>query len=304
MKILSNRIIIFLLLGAASVLNLSDARAWNDVASLEELGNATYKGVENTPLTLSDGYWEGSPYMEGGASRPRAGLLKEMRFNGDLDGDAHPETVVIIWHSAGGTGSHTHLAVMKRQRCTVENIATALIGDRVKLRGGRIESGKVILEVLQSGEQDAMCCPSVLATRTWWLQEGQLEEGEVEVTGKLELAALTGSGWTLTHLNTDEPVPAGAEVTLKFDVERVSGKSACNRYSAGIKDGANAGDLDIGPTASTRMACPDQLMEVEHQYLEALTHVESFSFHAGQLALSGQNEDATRFTMLFDPKEK
>jgi len=144
----------------------------------------------------------------------------------------------------------------------------------------------------------------MLATRTWSLQGNQLKEGEVEVTGQLSLAALEGTEWVLTHMNRKEPVMDNAEVTLAFVDGRMAGKSACNRYFAGIEEGDNAGDIKIGQAGSTRMACPDELMKVEREYLDALMYASSFSFHAGGLALSGQKEDGTAFSMLFSKKSQ
>ena len=53
---------------------------------------------------------------------------------------------------------------------------------------------------------------------------------------------------------------------------------------------------------STMMACPDELMKVEREYLDALAHITSFSFYAGNLALNGQKEDGTAYSMLFSKK--
>ncbi|HEY5775388.1 MAG TPA: META domain-containing protein, partial [Xanthomonadales bacterium] len=91
-------------------------------------------------------------------------------------------------------------------------------------------------------------------------------------------------------------------VTLTFDAGRITGKSACNRYSADIKEGEKPGDISIGPAMGTRMACPEPLMDLETRYLEMLAQVTRFSFHAGQLALNGQNGDGTPFTMFFTPE--
>ena len=44
-------------------------------SSITRLENATYTGIEDEPVTLLSGQWEGTPYVEGGASRPRVGLL-------------------------------------------------------------------------------------------------------------------------------------------------------------------------------------------------------------------------------------
>ncbi len=160
--------------------------------------------------------------------------------------------------AAGGTGSNMYIAVMKPENGGYRNTSTALIGDRVKLRSGTIDSGKIFLDVLQAGENDAMCCPTQLATRTWKLNDGQLEEDAMEVTGELSLEVLEGSDWVLTHLNRDQTIPADIEVTLSIGGGRVSGKSACNRYSAEIKEGDKPGDIVIGASMGTRMACPEQ----------------------------------------------
>jgi len=273
-------------------------------STLNKLGNATYTGIEDLPLSLANGQWEGAPYVEGGASRPRVGLNEDIYLTGDLDADGEKETVAILWQSAGGTGSNIYIAVMKSENDGYENIATALIGDRVKLRGGEIDSGKIYLDVLQAGDNDAMCCPTQLATRNWNLQDNQLEEGEMEVTGVLSLSLLEGSEWQMRRMTHEQSLPAEAEVTLAVNEGRIAGKSACNRYSAEIKDGDKPGDILIGPTMGTKMACPDPLMEVEQQYLESLAQVKSFSFASGDLVLNGQKEDGALFSMHFIPVGK
>ena len=263
------------------------------------LGDATYSGIENQAVTLSGGRWEGLPYVEGGASRPSVGLLEEFYLMGDLDADGQEETVVTLWQNTGGTGNNIYIAAMKPVDDGFENISTALVGDRVKLRDGKIVSGKIMLNVLQAGENDAMCCPTQLATRSWTLKDRQLEEAEIKVTGILSLNVLEGSEWILTRNSQGQPLPEDAEVTLSFDAGRISGKSACNRYSAGITEGETPGDILIGPVMGTRMACPDHQMEIESLYLKALGQVTNFSFHSGKLALNGQDDDGSWFSMLF-----
>jgi heat shock protein HslJ len=292
-------VILFTLMISGLIIPSGVAGQTDSAAGLE---NATYIGIEDEPVTLLNGRWEGPPYVQSGASRPRVGLLEDFNLKGDLDADGHEETIVLLWQSGGGTGSNIYMAVMKSENGEYRNISTALVGDRVKLRGGKIDSGKIIFDVLQAGENDPMCCPTQLATRTWILIDGQLEENVMEVTGQLSLNVLEGSEWILNRLTREQPLPADAEVTLSFGGGRVSGKSACNRYSADIKQGDSPGDILTGPAMGTRMACPVHLMEIERNYLDSLAHVRSFSFHNGKLALSGQNVDGTQFTMLFSPK--
>lgn len=279
------------------------SQADTSTITVADLKDATYTGIEEMAVTLSNGRWEGEPYVEGGASRSSVGLLENIQLSGDLDGDGQDETVAILWQSAGGTGSNTYLAVMSNRDGIAGNIATALIGDRVKLRGGKIVSGEILLDVLQAGESDAMCCPTQLATRTWSLQENQLKEGEIKIMETLSLEALKGTNWILTHTDRNAPLDEGIEITLAFSDARVSGKSACNRYSAGIEEGDSAGDIRIGQSMGTMMACPEELMKAEREYLAHLSLVNNFSFFSGNLTLNGETKDGNFYTMMFKPAE-
>jgi len=265
-----------------------------------ELGNTTYTGIEEGPVTLVEGRWEGEPYEAGGASRPSAGLVEGFTLAGDLNDDGSKEAVVLLWQSSGGSGTFSYLAVVGRSDGGVKNLGTAEIGDRVKLRSGRIEKDSIILDVLQQGEGDAACCPTQLATRTWSMIDGQLIEGVMKITGVLSLDTLAGTEWVLTQLDRNSPISGEAEVSLTFGEGQIFGISACNRYSAGVEQGETAGDLQIGLAMGTRMACPGELMDLEHKYLDALTHVTGFSFLAGKLALTWEN-DGNWSTMLFTP---
>ena len=158
----------------------------------------------------------------------------------------------------------------------------------------------IIFDVVQQGEGDAACCPTQLATRTWSHDDGHLKEGDATIKGKLSLETHAGSEWVLTHFNRNEPIQEGAEVTLTFADDKISGKSACNRYSAGVEQGESPGELKIGLAMGTRMACPGELMDVESKYLDALSRVRGFSFLAGKLVLSWE-KDGNWSVMIFVP---
>ena len=292
---------ICLFIALNSLLISQAAIACDKPANITELGNSTYMGIEDQAVTLSDGIWEGPAYVEGGASRPRVGLLENLHLRGDLDGDEQEEAIVFLWQSAAGTGNNLHIAVMQAENAKYENTSTALVGDRVKIRRAGIASGKIFLDVLQAGENDAMCCPTQIARRSWGLKDMQLEENEMEITGSLSLDSHDASEWYLTHFDHEKPVASDVEVTLLFNENRISGKSACNRYAAQISEGDEPGSIQIGQSMGTRMACPDHLMNIENKYLAALTQVTSFSFDAGRLTLSGQTGDETQFVMYFNP---
>lgn len=84
--------------------------------------------------------------------------------------------------------------------------------------------------------------------------------------------------------------------------DRVAGRGGCNRYFAGITEGGPPGEVSIGPVGATRMACPEEVMEVESRYLGALESVVRYGFLAGKLALTYGEDDAAG-VLLFTPRE-
>ena len=140
--------------------------------TLEELGNTTYRGVEEAggPVTLVNGRWEGKPYAEGGASRPSVTLARDFRLAGDIDGDGREETVALLVAGTGGTGEMVYLAVTARSGAGLANLATVAVGDRVQVRDARIEAHRLVVDVLQAGAGDALCCPTDLVTHAWELR--------------------------------------------------------------------------------------------------------------------------------------
>jgi heat shock protein HslJ len=70
----------------------------------------------------------------------------------------------------------------------------------------------------------------------------------------------------------------------------VRGFSGCNRFTAPVKE-TKPGEIDIGPAAGTKMACPQPQMDLEQRFLTQLDAVNRYSYLAGQLALSWQGAD-------------
>jgi heat shock protein HslJ len=271
------------------------------VPVMEELVSLGYSGIHEEPVTLADGRWEGEPFEEGAASRPVVGLVDDFYLRSDLDGDGSSEAVVILWESSGGSGSNSYVAVVSRHDGIPVNIATALIGDRVQLRTGRISNGMIELDVVQQGPNDAACCPAETVTRVWKLDTGELNEITGQATGRLSLADLDGQEWLLQGMSRDEPVPPGLEVTLVFMNGRVAGHGACNHYFGSVAAGASPGDIVLSKLGSTRKACAPAAMELEERYLSTLPGVSRFGFLNGKLALSWQQDGGVN-SLLFAPR--
>jgi len=270
--------------------------------SLAELKNMKYSGFvgDAGPVTLVDGKYEGKPYAAASASRRTVAFARDFRLAGDLNGDGQEEAVVLLAENTGGSGTFDYLAVVARQGGQPVNIATTPLGDRVQVRGARIEGGRILVDVLRAGAQDAMCCPGELATAAWQLKGKKLQEVATGVKPeRLSLAAIAGTEWVLRSWAWDESVAEGIEVTFKVEGDRVGGRAACNRYFATATEGQSPGDLAIGAAGSTKMACPDPQMAAEDRFFKQLAGVNKYSFIAGQLALTWSAE-GTGGAMLFD----
>ena len=303
MKFNQRLLVLLCLLGLSTLLS-STSVANSPAASVKTPGikdasNMLYHGIyEHKGINLKNGKWSGMPFVQGGASRPTAGLIKDFTFTGDLNGDGVDERVVFLWESSGGSGTRIYIAVLGVHNNKLVNVATHLVGDRVQLQMGHVIQGKIELDVVQAGRGDAACCPTNKVLRTWSLRNKQLIENKAKSLGRFSLADLEGVQWTLTQMNRRDHLPENITITLTINGDKVSGRSGCNRYFAGIKEGKMPGDIEIGQAAGTRMACPGEAMELESRFLKALSNVIKYSFVNGRLALTYKDADAIS-TMLF-----
>jgi len=266
-----------------------------------KLAHATYTGIMDAPVTLIDGWWEGEPFVEGGASRPTVGLVDHFILTGDLDEDGLDEAVALLWESSGGSGNRLFLAAVSSGEDVVTNLGTALIGDRVQIRSGAIDDGKITLDIVRAGPEDAACCPTEKALVSWALSEDGLTQMDDETTGILSLADLGGHGWVLIELGPEQHLPEDIEISLLFQDDRVSGTSGCNNYFAGVL-APKAGELAFNGMGTTRKACPEPRMDLERRYLSALAGATGYTFQAGRLALRCDTDEGS-IVLMFTPKE-
>ncbi len=298
------KLLAFGLLSLASVSGLFLPRASNaeSAPTLKELKNATYSGIETLkgPVKLINGRWKGGPYKKGSASRPVVTFLDDLRITGDLDGNGTDEAVVLLNYAPGGTGQLFYLAVVTRRKSKIENIATALIGDRVQIRDVRIDQKRILVDVVQAGSTDAMCCPGEVTSLGWTLEpDGKLKPVMVNAKPeRLTLETIGNMEWVLRSWDLREPAPKQPAVTLIFKDGRFTGSSGCNNYFAPAKEGTMPGDVEVGPVGATRKSCPNKEMAVERRFLDQLARVKKFSFLVTQLALTWEKEGVWK-TMLF-----
>jgi len=213
----------------------------------------------------------------------------------------------LVWTSSGGSGTFDYLSVVERtDDGSVSERAGAPLGDRVHVRHAAIVDGHVVVDTVQAGPEDASCCPGQKMRRTFVLEGDAMKETTTADQGRLSLADLDGD-WTLLELGRGQAVPAGVEISARFEGGLIAGKAGCNRYTGGIAAGETPGHMALaGPLAVTRMMCPPELMDWERRYLLALEGLRKFSFTAGRLVLTwadGEGVDALLFGPAMPPEE-
>jgi len=249
--------------------------------TLEALKNAEYQGIYNEPVQLTDGKYEGEPFVPGGASRPTVTLHPEVYAFGDLNGDGVDDAAVILIENSGGSGNFRYLAAVINEGGAPVNVATQFVGDREQMQALTIESGEITLNMVAHGPDDPMCCPTQEATKVYKLQDDQL----VEV-----LVALEGTLWTLVSYgdpSDPQPVLEDSEITAEFDSAegRIHGSAGCNSYFGSYEVDGDA--ITFGLPGSTLMACaePEGVMEQEVAYLAALGSAAIYHIQGDQLEM-------------------
>lgn len=265
------------------------------------LGDVTYRGIYDEPVTLRNGEYEGEPFVAGGASRPTVTLVDDLMLGGDLDGDGEDEAVVFLSESSGGSGTNLYVAAVAKEGEILRNVATALVGNRVQIRTAEVSGGVVALDVVQAGPEDAMCCPSQTARRSWKLENGALVEQPIQDVGTLSLDILAGTEWRLEWIRRDAPVADFVEITLTYEDGQFVGSGGCNRYFAQVDAGDGPGDIQVGPAGATRRMCPEPQMSAESQYLNALSNAVKFSFFNTRLTLTYETFDGLEMLVFTPP---
>jgi heat shock protein HslJ len=104
-----------------------------------------------------------------------------------------------------------------------------------------------------------------------------------------------GSTWQLEAGTSDgEPIPIldSHPITLSFTEDGAGGTAACNGYGGSYSISGDT--ITFSELFQTEMACfPEETMESERRYLEALTRVETISITEETLTLSGVDTELT-----------
>jgi heat shock protein HslJ len=112
---------------------------------------------------------------------------------------------------------------------------------------------------------------------------------------------LVGSEWLLEDLGGGGVID-GVQATLAFpEAGKVAGNGSCNHFFGSAEISGHA--IKLGPLASSRMACPEAVMNQEGKYVDALQKVERFEWKDPYLLIFCKDFDKPlRFTRMETPK--
>ena len=120
-------------------------------------------------------------------------------------------------------------------------------------------------------------------------------------TGEEEGTPLVGTQWILAEMgpvDNTHPIAEGLTITLTLDpTSKLYGSAGCNRYTSSYR--VIEYQLSIGPIGSTRMMCPQDVMDQEHAYLRALGLVSRYELEQDSLRLYYEGSSQV---LLFRPK--
>ena len=239
--------------------------------TIESLKNAEYQSEfsVNGRVRLSNGIYRGK--MVPDSATELVVMLSDHVALGDLNGDGADDAAVVLITDSGGSGTFHHLAVLINQNGSPKHAASQLLGDRVKVKSLLIRSGDIAVEMIKQGPNDPMCCPTLQVTQNYMLQGSKLVFAGVR--------ELMHTRWALRSFGTkdsEDPLLPRTGISLEFAADgKLYGSGGCNRYFAAYEMGPR-NSLKIKSIGSTRMACPQEFMDQEMRYFEALQSVSSF----------------------------
>ena len=142
--------------------------------TINVLKNAEYRSKWSAQgkIKLSDGIYR-EQIVPGSGSELVIKLSDKITF-GDLNGDGLEDAAVILVSDPGGSGTFYDLAAVINSRGQAREVASAFLGDRVKVEGLRIRFGKIVVKMVTHRSTDPMCCPSLKVEQKYTLQGDEL----------------------------------------------------------------------------------------------------------------------------------
>jgi heat shock protein HslJ len=252
----------------------------------ETLFNLSYQVVytESGQAQLVEGEYR-QPAAEGSAAETIIKLSDQVAFT-ELE-DGSQAAAVILISSTGGSGVFYDLALVVEQGGEPVNIATTMIGDRIRVTSLEFEGDTIVVEMITQGEDEPMCCPTEWARVSYQLITGGLTQTNYQVLGNVLAPELMGITWKWVEfqaMNDDLTVVENPEsYTASFNPDdTISVRADCN--FAGGDYRANAGEISIQVLSMTLAACePDSRGD---EFIDLLNQSASYIIEEGFLHIS------------------
>ncbi|MEN0051061.1 MAG: META domain-containing protein [Bacteroidota bacterium] len=110
-------------------------------------------------------------------------------------------------------------------------------------------------------------------------------------TSQLKPINLDGTTWQLKNMIKES---VAQSVSLSFKGDKIEGESFCNQYFSNYE--AGDGKISIEAVGATKRSCP--LMNMEQQFFELLTTVNTYRMKDGELYLQSEQGN-----LIFEPSK-
>jgi hypothetical protein len=140
---------------------------------MEALRNAQYtdETVPGGTVQLANGKYS-EPAAPGSASMITVIMTPWVAY-GQLNGQ--DSAAVILVSDGGGSGSFYTLHAMQAQNGKPVEVASTQLGDRVQIKCLSIKDNQTVVDMVQAGPNDPMCCPTQEVVNTYALEGNQLK---------------------------------------------------------------------------------------------------------------------------------
>ena len=145
--------------------------------SIDILRNGAYHSPDWGEFQLSDGIYYRTPTTSQESPEIYTTRLSDTVLYGDINLDGFEDAVVFLFTQNGGTGHFVEMAAVLNLNGIPRNISTLYLGDRVIVESGTIQGRWISLNLRVPGPNDAACCPSQTAIKTFHFDRDQLIEG-------------------------------------------------------------------------------------------------------------------------------
>jgi heat shock protein HslJ len=128
------------------------------------------------------------------------------------------------------------------------------------------------------------------------LRDGSVQTQQITIQ-VVSSNPLANTGWVATSLYGGAPLPEAVPNLFFYDDGRVAAFAGCNNYSGSYW--VSGSSISIGPLAGGLMACAENVMRQEANYLNAIQSAVSFEASLDTLILrDGFGQEIARFTRL------